>query len=155
MSHSDFSKAITLRPRLSEKTYGLSESRVYVVEVPADVNKHSVTRAIEAQFEVKVTKVNITNIPGKAKRTISITGKRYQNSEGRRSGVKKAYVTLAEGHGLPFFAAVEEAEAKEQKTQEQIDKAATKQAVKESKKEAKPRRGLLGGRRGGARGGDK
>jgi large subunit ribosomal protein L23 len=51
MSHSDFSKAITLRPRLSEKTYGLSANRVYVVEIPKDVNKHSVARAVEAQFE--------------------------------------------------------------------------------------------------------
>jgi large subunit ribosomal protein L23 len=131
------SKTITLRPRLSEKTYGLSEQRVYVVAVPSDVNKHSVARAIEAQFEVKVTKVNILNVQGKPKRTISITGKRVKNTTGKRSDTKKAYVTLAEGHSLPFFAAIEEAEAKEQATQEKVDKAADKQA-----KKAAPRRGL-------------
>lgn len=134
------SKTITLRPRLSEKTYAQSEQRVYVVDIPKDANKHSVARAIEAQFEVKVTKVNITNIPGKAKRVISLTGKRMKNAEGKRSNIKKAYVTLAEGQSLPFFAAIEEAEEQEQKTQEQFEKAAEKQA----KKAAKPaRKGIL------------
>lgn len=133
------SKTITLRPRLSEKTYGLSERRVYVVEVPSGVNKHGVARAMEAQFDVNVVKVNITNISGKAKRVISLTGKRYLNAEGKRNDIKKAYVTLAEGHSLPFFAAVEEAEEQEKSVQEKVDKAAAKQAGKEDKK---PRRGL-------------
>ena len=132
------SKSLSLRPRLSEKTYGLSAQRVYVVEVPADANKHTVARAIEAQFDVKVSKVNITNINGKAKRTISILGKRMVNSNGKRTDIKKAYVTLAEGNSLPFFAAIEEEEQQEAATQEKIEKAAAKQA----EKEAKPRRGL-------------
>jgi large subunit ribosomal protein L23 len=127
------SKTITLRPRLSEKTYGLSESRVYVLEVPANVNRHSVARAVEAQFEVKVDKVNMLNIPGKAKRIMSITGKRVKNAEGRRNDLKKAYVTLAEGHSLPFFNAVEEEEQKEEALQEKVDQAAAKQAAKETK----------------------
>jgi large subunit ribosomal protein L23 len=145
------SKQITLRPRLSEKTYGLSEQRVYVIEIPKGVNKHTVARAVEAQFEVKVIKVNITNIPGKAKRTMSLTGKRAMNSEGRRTGIRKAYVTLAKGNSLPFFAAIEEEETKEQAVQEKIDKVAAKQADKQ----AKPRRGILPRRGGGARGGDR
>lgn len=139
-------KSITLRPRLSEKTYALSESRVYVVEIPKGVNKHGVARAVEAQFDTKVVNVRIANIPGKAKQTRNLTGSRYARSMGKRSDVRKAYVTLAEGHSLPFFAAVEEEEAKEQKAQEQIDKAATKQASKEEKKTS--RRGLLRGRKG-------
>lgn len=152
------SKTITLRPRLSEKTYGLSESRVYVVEIPKDVNKHSVARAIEAQFEVKVDKVNIANIPGKAKRIISASGKRMKNAEGDRSDIKKAYVTLAKGNSLPFFAAVEEEEQKEQATQEKMDKVVAKQAAKEAKKEAKEAKQTRGGlfhRRSGPKGGDK
>jgi large subunit ribosomal protein L23 len=147
------SKTITLRPRLSEKTYAQSESRVYVVEIPAEINKHGVARAIESQFDVKVTKVNITNIRGKAKRTMSVTGKRYLNSSGKRTDLKKAYVTLKEGNSLPFFAAVEEEEAQEQATQEKIDKVASKQAAK-TEKTAKPKRSFLP-RRGGARGGNK
>lgn len=127
------SKSLILRPRLSEKTYGLSESRVYVVEVPTDANKHTIARAVEAQFDVKVAKVNVVNVKGKAKRIISVSGKRMVNAEGRRSDIKKAYVTLKEGYGLPFFEAIEEEEAKEENIQKQIDKAAEKQAAKESK----------------------
>lgn len=132
------SKSIILRPRLSEKTYGLSESRVYVVEVPTDVNKHTVARAIESQFDVKVAKVNMLNVKGKAKRIISISGKRMVNADGRRNDIKKAYITLKEGYGLPFFEAIEEEEAKEENVQKQVDKAAAKQAAKD----AKPRRGF-------------
>ncbi len=102
------SKTISLRPRLNEKTYGLANSRVYVFDVERDVNKHSIARAVEAQFEVKVIAVNTTNIPGKTKRIISITGKRMKNAEGSRKDLKKAYVTLAEGQGLPSFNAIEE-----------------------------------------------
>jgi large subunit ribosomal protein L23 len=131
------SKTITLRPRLSEKTYGLSEQRVYVVNVPEHVNKNVVAQAIEAQFEVKVAKVNILNVLGKRKRIVSITGKRMKNASGKRSDSKKAYVTLEKGHSLPFFAAIEEEEAKEKATQEKFDKAADKQA-----KKAAPRRGF-------------
>ncbi len=131
------SKTLVLRPRLSEKTYGLSESRVYVVDVPKVANKHTVARAMEAQFEVKVNRVNIANIKGKSKRVISITGKRMKNAEGRQNDIKKAYVTLAEGHSLPFFAAIEEEGQKEQNIQEKVDKAAAKQATKTAKKTAK------------------
>jgi large subunit ribosomal protein L23 len=150
-------KSIVLRPRLSEKTYTLSESRVYVVEVPKGLNKHEVKKAVEAQFEVKVVKVNVTNIPGKAKRIISISGKRMKNAEGRRNDIRKAYVTLAEGNSLPFFAAVEEEEQKEEALQEKFDKAASKQAKKTEKKtestpekSGKERHGFL--RRTGRRG---
>jgi len=127
------SKTITLRPRLSEKTYGLSEHRVYVLEIPAGTNKHSVARAVEAQFEVKVAKVNIANIPGKSKRIMSLTGKRVKNADGHRNDIRKAYITLAEGHSLPFFNAIEEEEQKEEELQTKVDKDASKQAAKADK----------------------
>ena len=131
------SKAITLKPRLNEKTYGLADSRVYVFDVDRAVNKHSIARAVEDQFEVKVVTVNTANIHGKTKRTINITGRRMTNAPGSRSDFKKAYVTLAEGHALPFFDAIEEEEQKEQAAQEQFDKAAAKQAAKDEKAKAK------------------
>lgn len=124
-------KNIALKPRMSEKTYGLSEQRVYVFEVPKSANKHVVARAVAAQFEVEVTNVNIANISGKPKRTVSQGGRRV--AKGQQSGFKKAYVTLKQGQSLPIFAAVEEAEEKEQKLQEQVEKAAEKQAKKEDK----------------------
>jgi large subunit ribosomal protein L23 len=127
------SKTLTLKPRLSEKTYKLSETRVYVVDVPETANKYTVAAAIEAQFEVKVDNVRTANIKGKRKRTVSLLGKRYQSSTGKRSNIKKAYVTLKEVNSLPFFAAVEEEEQKEKATQEQIEKAMDKQAQKDAK----------------------
>lgn len=129
------SKDISLKPKLSEKTYAQSLNRVYAFEVPRDVNKHTVARAVEAQFEVKVTEVNITNYKGKAKRTISQGGRRVAN--GREAAFKKAYVTLAEGNSLPFFAAIEDAEDKQTETQAKVEKAVAKSAAKEAKKEAK------------------
>ena len=133
------SKTITLRPRMSEKSYSLSPNRVYVFDIPKGVNKHSVAGAVEAQFDVKVSTVNVANIPGKPKRTVSITGKRSKNSTGKRVDIKKAYVTLMEGYSLPFFAAVEEAEVQEKATQAKVEKA----VAKEADKAAKPaRRGL-------------
>lgn len=132
------SKTISLKPRLNEKTYALAEKGVYVFDVASNVNKHSIARAVEAQFEVTVTNVNTLNAKGKQKRTISLTGKRMLNSNGRRNDVKHAYVTLAEGNALPFFDAIEEADEKEQAMQEKLDKVAAKQAAKDEK----PKRSL-------------
>ncbi|HSX36182.1 MAG TPA: 50S ribosomal protein L23 [Patescibacteria group bacterium] len=95
-----------LRPRLSEKTYGLGITKnVYVFDVPADVNKHTVASAVTAQFKVTVLKVNIVNQTGKAKRTVRKGGRAVA---GQRSDIKKAYVTLKVGDKLPFFDEPEE-----------------------------------------------
>ena len=151
------SKTMLLTPRLSEKSYGLAQAKaVYVMDVPAAANKQSISAAVAAQFEVGVTNVRTTNIKGKAKRTIRSKGRQVER--GRSSDFKKAYVTLKEGDSLPFFAAVEEAEVKSEKTQEVAAKAIEKQTAKELKQASKPagRGGLhLPGRRSSARGGDK
>jgi large subunit ribosomal protein L23 len=131
------SKSIALKPRLNEKTYGLASSRVYVFDVDRSVNRHGIARAVESQFDVKVMKVNTANIPGKSKRVISLSGKRVKGSDGSRNDFKKAYVTLAKGHGLPFFDAIEEEEQQEQVAQEKFDKAAAKQAEKDAKADKK------------------
>lgn len=102
-------KQTPLKPRLSEKTYGLSlTSNTYTFEVPGDANKHTVARAVAAQFDVTVTDVNIVNVKGKAKRTIRKGGRPVN---GKRSDIKKAYVTLKEGDVLPIFATEDEAQA--------------------------------------------
>jgi large subunit ribosomal protein L23 len=131
-------KQLILKPRMSEKAYAQSQTaRTYVFDVSGEVNKQSVARAVEQQFEVKVANVNIANIPGKAKRTIYKGGKAVA---GRESATKKAYVTLAEGNSLPIFAAIEEEEAKQEATQEKVDKAAAKLADKQAKKAAKEKK---------------
>ncbi len=128
------SKVHHLHPVLSEKTYSQSQNKVYTVVVPKDSNKHSVARAIEAQFEGTTVKtVNILNLKGKAKRTVSIFGKRTSNKSGQRSDVKKAYITLSAGT-LPFFQAVEDEEKRATDSQKQIDKAIAKKNKKDKEK---------------------
>lgn len=105
------SKTIVLRPRVSEKSYGLSETaNVYVFEVPVNANKLSIAGAVKSQFEVTVLDVNIANVKGKAKRTISQKGRRVV--KGRQSDFKKAYVTLKKGDEIAVFKSAEEPEAK-------------------------------------------
>lgn len=124
------SLSLTLKPRLSEKAYGLSQSNVFVFDVPANANKHTVARAVVAQFDVKVTNVNLANIKGKAKSTVY---KKRRGPAGKQNDVRKAYVTLAKGSSLPFFAAVEEANAKEAEAAEKAAKAEAKANKKASK----------------------
>jgi large subunit ribosomal protein L23 len=115
-------KFMTLRPRISEKTYMLSEARrTYVVEVPGDANKDTVAKAVTAQFGVTVETVNIIVVKGKTKRTVRKGGR---PTMGKRSDIKKAYVTLKEGDKLPFFAEPEEEKKSDKK---KADKKARKE----------------------------
>lgn len=121
-------KTLVLKPRMSEKAYRLSETqRTYVFDVDSAANKHNITQAVIAQFQVSVADVRIVIVKGKTKRTVRKGGRAIN---GRRSDVKKAYVTLKEGDSLPIFAAVEEAEEKEKKAAEKAEKAAAKKEKK-------------------------
>ncbi len=128
------SKEILLIPRLSEKSFAQSQlTRTYAFVVPKSTNKHEVARAVAAQFEVTVTDVNVTNVKGKAKRSISAKGRRVAN--GSQSDFKKAYVTLAEGFSIPVFGTEEES-----KEDKKAKKAEAKEAEKSGKKAlAKPK----------------
>ena len=125
--------AITLKPRMSEKTYAMSSDRVYVFDVPKEINKHEIAETVAETYSVTVTQVRTIIVKGKVKRTYK--NRRYQT--GTRSDVKKAYVTLKEGDAIPIFAAVEEAEEKSEKTAKTLEKVAEKQAKKEEKSTAK------------------
>jgi large subunit ribosomal protein L23 len=118
-------KQTLLKPRLSEKAYKISqESNVYVFMVNKSINRTSVAKAVEAQFEVKVTGVRITNLPSKPKRSTRAGGRKF--SKGTQAGVKKAYVTLKKGDTIPIFAAEDEEKAKTEKLQKQAAKLAKK-----------------------------
>ena len=126
------SKSVILKPRMSEKAYGLSLARnTYVFDVPSDANKHTVARAVAAQFEVTVVSVNVTNVKGKAKRTVRKTGRAAM---GRQNDTRKAYVTLKDGDSLPIFAAIEEEAAKSEKIAEKTSEALAKAQAKVEKK---------------------
>lgn len=108
-------KDIVLKPRLSEKAYGVSQvSPVYVFTVPLTANKHTVARAVASQYGVTVEAVNVLVVKGKAVRSYR---KRSRAVSGQRANLKKAYVTLKSGDSLPIFESEETAkETKSKKT---------------------------------------
>jgi large subunit ribosomal protein L23 len=108
------SKEVALKPRVSEKTYALSEERnTYVFEVPSRISKHEIAKAVTSQYEVGVTSVRMASLPGKNLRSYRRKGR--VTHRGFKSGIRKAYVTLKEGDKLPIFAAVEEPNKPEDK----------------------------------------
>jgi len=81
-----------LSPVITEKATMLSEHNKVVFRVARDATKPQIAEAIENLFKVSVVKVNTLNVKGKTKR--------FRGREGRRSDVKKAIVTLAEGQSI-------------------------------------------------------
>lgn len=101
-------KNISIKPRISEKAYALSETgNTYVFDIEAGVNKFDVAKAVNSQYQVTVNKVRIVAVPGKSTRSYRQSGRK--SFSGQRSDIRKAYVTLKEGDSLPFFAGMEEA----------------------------------------------
>lgn len=122
-----------LKPRLSEKAYATAQAtNTFVIDVPADLNKHEIAAAVEKQFEVSVQRVRTVSREGKVKRIMSMTGKRQSNRRGVQADIKKAYITLKAGSHLPFFEAAE-AEAKEALKADEKAKKAEKKAAKPAK----------------------
>jgi len=81
-----------LSPVITEKATLLSEQNKVVFRVAKDATKGEIAAAVEALFKVNVTKVNTLVVKGKTKR--------FRGRPGRRSDVKKAVVTLAEGQSI-------------------------------------------------------
>ena len=78
------------RPVITEKSTMASEANTVVFEVAKKATKPLIKEAVETLFGVKVKAVNTAGIKGKTKR--------FRGRPGRRADVKKAYVTLEEGH---------------------------------------------------------
>ena len=83
---------IVLAPHITEKSTMLSETNAVVFRVAPSASKPEIKAAIEALFGVKVTNVNTIVSKGKTKR--------WKGAPYRRSDVKKAIVTLAEGQSI-------------------------------------------------------
>lgn len=83
---------VLLAPHITEKATLLSEQNKVVFKVALDSSKDEVASAVEAIYNVKVTKVNTIVTKGKTKR--------FKGMKGRRSDMKKAIVTLAEGQSI-------------------------------------------------------
>jgi large subunit ribosomal protein L23 len=83
---------VLLSPHITEKATLLSELNKVVFKIALDASKDEVASAVEAIYNVKVTKVNTIVTKGKTKR--------FKGIKGRRVDVKKAIVTLAEGQTI-------------------------------------------------------
>lgn len=83
---------VLLSPHITEKATLLSEQNKVVFKIALDATKDEVASAVEAIYNVKVTKVNTIVTKGKTKR--------FKGIMGRRNDVKKAIVTLAEGQTI-------------------------------------------------------
>jgi ribosomal protein L23 len=89
-----------LAPHITEKSYkGYNESdkeyAVYTFKVNSDLDKNFLTKLIEKQFNVKIDKARIINLPGK-KRV-------YKNIPGTTSTRSKLIVRLKKGDRIEAF----------------------------------------------------
>lgn len=81
-----------IAPVITEKSTIAAERNQVVFKVPLDATKPQIAGAVEALFKVKVKAVNTLRVKGKNK---VFKGRPYT-----RSTVKKAVVTLEEGHAI-------------------------------------------------------
>ena len=81
-----------LTPVITEKSTIASEYNQVVFNVARTASKPQIKKAVETLFDVKVKAVNTLVRKGKVKR--------FRGMIGQQSNVKKAVVTLAEGHSI-------------------------------------------------------
>jgi large subunit ribosomal protein L23 len=89
---------VIVAPHITEKSTLLSEHNAVVFKVADKATKPEIKAAVEALFNVKVMGVNTLTQKGKTKRW---KGKPY-----RRSDIKKAVVTLAEGQSIDITSGI-------------------------------------------------
>jgi large subunit ribosomal protein L23 len=83
---------LILGPVITEKSTQATEYNQVTFKVRPEATKPQVKEAIEGLFGVKVKAVNTLNQKGKVKR--------FRGRLGKRNDVKKAIVTLEEGHSI-------------------------------------------------------
>jgi len=84
-----------LRPIITEKATRASENGQVTFAVPLTATKPEIKAAVEMLFDVNVTAVNTILLKGKSKM--------FKGRPGRRSDMKKAMVTLAEGQNIDLM----------------------------------------------------
>jgi large subunit ribosomal protein L23 len=83
---------VILSPVVTEKATAASERNQVVFRVRRDATKPEIKEAVEKLFDVKVKHVNTLVRKGKTKR--------FRGVRGFQGDVKKAVVTLVEGHSI-------------------------------------------------------
>jgi large subunit ribosomal protein L23 len=89
---------LVLTPVITEKANRGSEHNQVTFRVPLAATKPEIKAAVEGLFKVKVNAVNTVVVKGKLKQ--------FRGRIGRRSDVKKAVVTLAEGQTIDVTAKI-------------------------------------------------
>ena len=89
---------VILAPHITEKSTMASEHNAVVFKVSGDATKPQIKEAVEAIYDKKVVGVNTIVVKGKTKRW---KGKPY-----KRTDVKKAIVTLAEGEMIDITSGI-------------------------------------------------
>lgn len=89
---------VLLSPHVSEKATNIADAHnQFVFRVANGASKLEVRKAVEQLFDVKVKSVQTLNVKGKTKN--------FGRLQGKRSGWKKAYVSLEAGQDIDFLAA--------------------------------------------------
>ncbi len=83
---------VIIAPVITEKATLASEANQVIFKVRKNATKREIEAAVERLFDVKVKAVN--TLIRKGKRRV------FKGTRGVRSDVKKAVVTLAEGHKI-------------------------------------------------------
>ena len=89
---------IVLAPHITEKSTMVSEFNAVVFKVAGTSSKPEIKAAVEALFGVKVLNVNTMVTKGKTKK--------WKGTPYKRSDVKKAIVTLAEGQSIDITSGI-------------------------------------------------
>jgi len=84
-----------IKPMISEKNTVLEEMNKYVFQIIEQANASWVKQDIETIWNVEVVHVNICRLPGKKKRV--------KRTFKTTSPIKKAIVTLKEGHSIEIM----------------------------------------------------
>jgi len=87
-----------IKPLVTEKASKLGAENKYAFVVSIDVNKISVSKAIEQVYGIKPIKINIVNIKGKRVRS--------RRAMGKRKDWRKAIVTLPKGKNINIYEGV-------------------------------------------------
>jgi len=92
------SLSVIKRPVITEKSTSLSANNQVVFVVDGGSTKPEIKAAVEDIFAVKVKAVNVVNNKGK--------NKVFRGYRGKRSGSKKAIVTLVAGETIDLAAGI-------------------------------------------------
>ena len=81
-----------ISPNITEKSTALSQYNKIVFKVEKNASKNSIKKSIEKIFKVNVLKINTINVKG--------TSKVVKGKKSKKSGYKKAIITLKKGQSI-------------------------------------------------------